>query len=607
MHGKITETASAARNLDRPSDWPPGQRLTARTHGLARCASLSVAAALTASLACRPTSDPPGPGLSTAPARGGDIVVAVRTEPQSFNWFTRHDASTHLVTLLTQAKLVRINPASQEVEPWLAESWTRSADGLRYTIRLRPDARFSDGASLTADDVVFSLAAAYDADSVLSDSMKVGGKQLVAAASAGGRAVTLDFPSPFGPGLRLLDNLPILPGSRLKAALDAGTFSSAWGLATPVKDVTGLGPFAIDEYQPGERLIFVRNPYYFGLDAQGVSLPYLDRIVVEIVPDQDAQVLRLGAGEIDTTTSEVRPEDFAPLKRAEDQGRLRLLDLGVALDPDGFWLNLRPGAFDKDPRRSWIQRDQLRQAISLAVDRRQFVDLVYLGAAVPVAGPITAANKKWSIADPPEAPHDLPRARALLAEIGLVDRDRDGFVEDEQGTRARLTLLTQRGHTSLERGAAVIRDQVKNAGLAMDVVPLEGNALVQRFLSGADYDAIYFHLGTTDTDPALNLDFWLSSGGAHVWSPGQKRPATAWEQRIDELMLKQASALDDSERRRLFAEVQRIFAAHLPMVHFAAPRVFVAASARMANLSPAVSRPQLLWSAETLKSTGRRQ
>ena len=70
-------------------------------------------------------------------------------------------------------------------------------------------------------------------------------------------------------------------------------------------------------------------------------------------------------------------------------------------------------------------------------------------------------------------------------------------------------------------------------------------------------------------------------------------------------MLRQAAALDEAERRRLFAEVQTLFAAHLPMVHFAAPRILVAVSARLTNLSPSVSRPQLLWSAETLKSSGR--
>ncbi len=93
-------------------------------------------------------------------------------------------------------------------------------------------------------------------------------------------------------------------------------------------------------------------------------------------------MLRLDAGRIDMTGSELRPEDYAPLKRAADAGRVQLLDLGVASDPDSFWINLRPGAFAKDPRAGWMQRDELRQAISLAVDRQVFADTVYLGAGV---------------------------------------------------------------------------------------------------------------------------------------------------------------------------------------------------------------------------------
>ena len=69
----------------------------------------------------------------------------------------QRDTSTDLVSTLTQAKLVRINRATQEVEPWLAESWTRSDDGLRYTVKLRQGVVFSDGQPFTADDVVFSL------------------------------------------------------------------------------------------------------------------------------------------------------------------------------------------------------------------------------------------------------------------------------------------------------------------------------------------------------------------------------------------------------------------------------------------------------------------
>jgi peptide/nickel transport system substrate-binding protein len=156
-------------------------------------------------------------------------------------------------------------------------------------------------------------------------------------------------------------------------------------------------------------------------------------------------------------------------------------------------------------------------------------------------------------------------------------------------------LSIQKGRSSHERAAAVIRDELKKVGLVVDVVPLEGNALVQRLATGQGYEAGYFQLTSSDTDHALNQEYWLSDGGAHLWHLGQKSPATEWEKRIDELMAKNTMSLDDAERKKAFDEVQRVFAEHLPMIHFAAPLIFVPVSARVGNLTPAVLRPQLLW------------
>ena len=169
-------------------------------------------------------------------------------------------------------------------------------------------------------------------------------------------------------------------------------------------------------------------------------------------------------------TSEILAEAYAPLKRAADEGRVKLLDLGVSRNADGFWFNLRPGAFGQDPRASWLQRDELRRAISMAVDRKLFADTVFFGAGVPVYGPETPANKIWYWPGLPQMPHDPAAAKQLLASIGLADRNGDGLLEDAQNRPARFTLLTQKGRPNLERGAAVIRDELKKIGLTVDVV-----------------------------------------------------------------------------------------------------------------------------------------
>ncbi len=569
--------------------------------------NVSIAIALVASVAAigflrwRATDAPASVGVTTT---GGELVVSIRAEPGSFNRFASRSQTTDLITTLTQAKLVRINKQTQEVEPWLAERWTRSDDGLRYTLALRRDVMFSDGVPFTSADVLFSFNAAYDerTGGPLGDSLQVGGKPLQVT-TPDAATVVVTFPSPFGPGIRLLDNLPIVPRHTLESALEAGAFARAWGASTPPSELVGLGPFVLDQYQPGQRLVFVRNPHYWRKDATGHALPYLDRLTLEVVPDQDAELLRLEAGQIDMTADSIRPEDYAPMKRAADAGRVRLLDLGVGLAADSFWLNLKPGAYGNDTRGEWLQRDELRRAISMAVDRDLFAETVYLGAGVPVFGPETPANRKWYSSRAPHAMHDPDAARQLLASIGLTDRNGDGVLEDSTNSPARFTVITVKGNTALERGAAVVREQLKTIGLLVDVVALDQPAVIQRFLSGS-YDAVYFPVLPTDTDPAVNLDFWLSSGSAHVWNLGQTTPATDWERRIDELMAKQVASSDDGERTRLFDEVQRIFAERLPIIYFVAPRIYVAASSRVTNVAPAVSRPQLLWAPDTIAVAG---
>jgi peptide/nickel transport system substrate-binding protein len=549
---------------------------------------------------CRSSTPPKTPSTNAAVTRGGELLLSVRTDPRSFNRHTARDTTTDLVSNLTQAKLVRIDPATQAVEPYLAESWTTADEGRRFVVSLKRDVVFSDGQPFTADDVVFGFQAAYDerSGSVLADSVQAGHKKLQVRA-IDPHTVSITFAEPFAPGLRILDVLPILPRHKLAPALEAGTFAKAWGLDTPPSEIVGLGPFVLNQYTPGQRLVFARNPKYFGKAPDGGALPYVDRIVMDIIPDQNAELLRLESGQLDMMASEISPDAYAPLKRAADQGRVTLLDLGVSRNANALWFNLKPGALGGDARAAWLQRDELRRAISLAVDRKVFSDTVYLGAGVPVYGPETPANKQWYWAGLQQTPHDPAGARQLLASIGLADRNGDGMLEDTRNRPARFTLLTQKGRANLERGTAVIRDELKKIGVAVDVVPLDAAAVIDRFLN-AKFEAVYFSVDKSDLDPGTNPDFWFSSGSAHVWNLEQKTPATEWERRIDELMTRQIASPDMAERRRLYDDVQKIFAEHLPIVYFVAPRIYVAHSARVTNVTPSEYRPQLLWRPETV-------
>ena len=544
--------------------------------------------------------------ISDANTRGGNLTVSLRSEPRTFNRFVARDFPTEFVSVLTGSKLIRVNRVTGDVEPRLAEKWTLAPDNLTYTLTLRDGLTWSDGAPFTSADVVFSFAAIYDAKvaSILASSLKINGEPL-AISAPDAKTVVVKFPSTFGPGIAILDNVSLAPKHKYEAALKSVTFAKAMGADTPPADLVTIGPFKLTSYAPGQRLIFSRNERYYNKDVAGIQLPYLDQVTLEIVPDQNAELVRLQAGQIDMLQQQVRSEDLATLRPLVDQNKLRLIELGVSTDPDLFFFNLRDPYWAKDPRRDWITRKEFRQAISHAIDREAYANTVYLGAGVPIWGPVTPGNKQWFSPNVPRYGHSIERAKEILAGLGLANRDQDEWLEDVKGTEARFSVLTYQGNTSLERGSAILRDELKQIGVAVDVVTMEQGALVQRMLQG-QFESIMFFFTSTNLDPAMNPDLWLSSGSAHIWNIGQAKPATDWEKEIDDKMVTVMSSLDQAERHRVFNEIQQIFANNLPAVYFVAPRLYMATSTRVGGLSPSILRPQLLWDVERMTVQGGR-
>ena len=134
LRAKTNSATAFAHNSDRPNFWPFSQLSTglSRRFGvLAVCAGLSLALG---GCHAAPSSTE---ATASRPTRGGELLVSVRSEPASFNRHASRDSTTNLVNLLTQARLVRVNQATQALEPMLAETWTTSADGRRFDLKLR--------------------------------------------------------------------------------------------------------------------------------------------------------------------------------------------------------------------------------------------------------------------------------------------------------------------------------------------------------------------------------------------------------------------------------------------------------------------------------------
>ena len=533
---------------------------------------------------------------SGAGSSGGRLKATYQTEPTNFLRLVAPTAANQMVSLLTQSTLLRLNAAG-ELEPRLAASWSPSEDGLTWTMTLRPGAKFSDGSPVTTADVAFSVRAALadKAGSSAAGDLRVGGQPLTVQ-PLDDRRFTVTFPSPHGAGIAILESLPILPRHKLEAALDAGNLGGAWVPSVAPSEVVGAGPFMLKDYVPGQRLVFDRNPHFYGEDEAGVALPYLDGIDMTIVPEYNTELLRLQAGETDVITERLLAADLAVMRQSEAAGTVQLTDAGPALDVWTLWFNLKPGAKSAEGR-PWLVAPEFRRAISHAINRQAIVDTVYLGQASPVYGPITPSHGPWYVPTLPITEFDQGRARTLLTSIGLTDRDGDGVLDDESGRPVRFSIITRSGQPDREKTITMVQEQLRQVGIAVDPVTLANTEVQTRYAAG-DFDAIYYGARQTTREPAAG--FWRSAGPFHFWNPGQQKPATPWEERIDMLFQQQAATMDPAERQRIFAEAQQILAEQLPALWLVAPRVIVPVSHRVRGATPIVLLPPVLWNAERL-------
>lgn len=524
-----------------------------------------------------------------------ELVATLRSEPRSFNRLLATDRASLIVSQLIHEPLVRVNHVTQTLEPALAASWTVSNDARQVRLALRPDATFSDGSPVTADDVVFSLEAAYAAkvDSPLRNSLEVSG-QPIKARAIDAQTVELEYPAPFGPGLRPFHGLPILPKARYQAQVETGELAKAWTPDAPPANMVGAGPFKLDRYAPGT-IHLVRNANYWRRADDGSVLPRAERLRLDVVPSQDAEILRLRSGEADIVTAELRPDDLPEARQLAAQGRLQLFELGPSLETDMLWFNLGPNAPGGE-KRSWLRTRELREAVSHAIDRTAFINAVYRGAAVQVSSMITPGNHAWHAADITPRPFSLAMAAEKLDRIGVRDRNGDGVREDVHNEPAKFTLLVQQGHTIRQRAAVVLQEALAKVGLQLEIASLDARGLNQRLVEGS-YEAMYHALPGSDTDPSGLMEFWLTSGHFHLWNPAQAAPGTKWEAELDNLMTRQLSMTDQEQRRALVVQAQKLLDEELPVIVFAAPRVTVATSGRLSHVAPGLLAPQVLWNA----------
>ncbi len=589
---------------------------------LALCRWMAIGLFLLTLTSCHPAT------LKTQAAQGSQLVLSTLQDPKTFNPALNQEFPN--VFLFTAQGLTSENGVTGAVEPALAESWELSEDKLNIRFTLREGLEWSDGQPLTAADVVFTYRDVIFNPAIptdLKDSLRIGAKGVFPIVKQLDlRRVEFSLPEPFAPFLRATagpDGVTILPKHALEKSIHTKgndgnlQFISLWGTGTAPEDLVVNGPYQIEQYVNGERILFRRNPYYWRRDAQGQPLPYIDRIFWKLVESTDTQLLKFRSGDLDVIgdVRPLRPEYFSLLKREERRGKFRIENGGAWSGTTYLTFNLNRARNQKgkplvEPMKSrWFNTLEFRQAVAYAIDRPRMNNNVLRGIGTLQDSPISVQSPFYLTPQNglKTYTYNPAQAKTLLLKAGFTYNAQEQLL-DSYGNRVRFTLLTNAGNKNREAMGAQIKQDLAQIGMQVDFNAINFNTLVNKINGSRDWDAHMIGF-TGGVEPNSSANLWVSQGGSHSFNlspqPGQPpivgwKPLD-WEREIDRLFVAGAREQDEAKRKLIYGEFQKIVQEQLPVIHLINEVALVAVRDRVQGLKYSGLPSWGLWNIEELQ------
>lgn len=462
--------------------------------------------------------------------------------------------------------LVTRDPETLEWLPLVAESWDVSDDGLAIRFKVREGVVFSDGEPLTADDVVFSYK--FLMDERIAAPRARAYYSRVSDVTAEGSEVTFHFEEPYFLSFQVAGQLPILAEHFYGKYLESTSAAESYNTSTGI--LLGSGPYRLespDSWRPGDLIELVRNERYWGW----VSASF-DRRIWKTISSDAAQLTEFKNGGIDVYAS--LPLEYRDLIKDEAiTARAQPFDY---YNPVGGyiyigWNNKRPDG------ESFFADRRVRQAMTYLTDRQRIVDEVLLGQALAINGPFNPFGRQ---ANPnlPVRKYDLAKARALLAEAGYADRDKDGVLESPSGEPFRFKLTYPSASDTYKRVMLLLKDQFVRAGILMEPEPIDWPVLITR-LNNKTFDAV--SLGWSGD---LEIDIYQNMHSSQT-EPGGDNFINYANPELDDLIEAARSEVDEDARMALWHQVHELLWEEQPYTYLFRSKSLVFVDRRIQNVS----------------------
>jgi len=465
-----------------------------------------------------------------SPRYGGTLIIGSGGDPVSLNLaagFSTIDtlAAAHIYSMLV------VSDADLNPRPDLAESWKVSEDGLTYTFNLVKNVTWHDGKPFTSADVKFSLA---EAMGKLHPRGSVVLRVVDSIDTPNPFTVVLKLKYPYDPLMKFLGNEGFIIAKHLYEGTDIMKNPAN---AQPV----GTGPFVFKEWKRGSHITLERNPNYFKKGK-----PYLDRIIIKVVPDDNSRMIAFEAKDIDYLYYVNMPA--SEVSRFKGRPGYIVSDKGHEDGPSVLLMafNMRKAPFNNL---------KVRQAIAHAIDKQYIEEKADYGLGLPATGPIPSVMRWAYTSNVTRYDFDLKKAEQLL--------DEAGYPKKADGIRFKTSVIADRGAFLYAKAAEIVRDQLGKVGIQVELKLMDRASMVDATYVRWDFDLQVHGLGT-GPDPAIGVArTYVSSNIKPVAFANCSGYAN---KEVDELFDLAERAPSVKKRAEYYQKVQQVLTRDLPYV-----------------------------------------
>ncbi len=529
---------------------------------------------------------------------GGVWNTTLSGDPKSFNLLIAEGdgVTSGILSYLTDS-LVDYNLVKKEWTPRLADFKivTDEKNGtLDVVYTLRDDLYWSyynnsePAVKITSDDVVFWYNEIYGDRECASSAynsrfmtMSDGSEKEITIEKIDERSFVFHFPRIIAEPL-LATNMNFGPAFIYKKAKESGGVKAVKQLFTVdvnPRTIPSCGRYFLVQYVPGQRLVYERNESFWEKDEENKSIVYPDKMLCQIVGDQNTSYLLFKQGRIESYSP--LPEQLEDVvNNADNSGTQGYSVFSSAGNLDAsFWtFNQNPKNKDKKYYK-WFTTKEFRQAMSCLLNRERIIKQTYRGLGEPKYSFFNSANRFYNEDIILQYRFSHSHAQKLLESAGFVKKD-DGFLYDKDGVKVEFDLTVASSNNIYSDIAQIITDECKKEGITINVRQTDFQRLVEQLMSSYDWQTLLIGLSGGSLFPTQGSNVWLSGGNLHMWNPLQQTPATEWEARVDWLYNEASCIVDAQKAKPYWDEYQQIILEQCPVIYLVRGRSFYALNNR---------------------------